>query len=57
MEFQIDFTCESHWEEDKLIIDCPTPAARDFVARTIEEHGLVLRERRHEGPGVRPAHS
>jgi len=45
-ETAITFKIEYHWTPEELIIECPSTAARDFVARTIDERLLVIRVRR-----------
>jgi len=43
MKTTVTFEIEYHWTENGLVIECPSPAARDFVARSFEEKILVVR--------------
>lgn len=40
----IRFTVDAIWtSEGQLIIECPSAAARDFVARVIEDESIVVK--------------
>lgn len=43
MKVEIKFTCEAHWEGKTLVIECPSFAARDFMARTLEEKPIIVK--------------
>ncbi len=42
METLITFKIESHWTENGLVIECPSSAARDFIARVLADEPLIL---------------
>ncbi len=48
METLISFKIESHWTENGLVIECPSAAARDFIARVFEDKPLIIREAKGE---------
>ncbi|GAI10291.1 unnamed protein product [marine sediment metagenome] len=37
------FDIEYYWHPEGLVIECPSAAARDFIARTIEEKPMVVK--------------
>lgn len=41
-QFTVCFIVDASWTENGLLIECPTVAARDFMARALEEP-IVLR--------------
>jgi len=43
MKTTIKFDVEAYWTPEGLVIDCPSPAARDFVARFIEDNEIVVK--------------
>ena len=45
-ETMVIFKIEYHWTPEGLTIECPSIAARDFVARVLDEQPLVIRVRR-----------
>lgn len=45
-ETTIIFKVEYYWTPDGLIIECPNPAARDFVARSLDDNLIILRLKR-----------
>ena len=40
---KIEFTIELEWTQDGLVIWCPTKAARDFIARVIDDKPIVIK--------------
>lgn len=34
---------DAMWTKDGLVIECPTPTARDFVIKSIEQDGVFVR--------------
>jgi hypothetical protein len=42
----IIFKVEYHWTPEGLIIECPNAAARDFVARSLDDNPITLRLQR-----------
>jgi len=53
METTITFKIQYHWTPDGLIIECPSPAARDFVARIIDEKPLILKVKKQRSEAER----
>lgn len=43
MEVKVEFTIKAHWAPYGLVIECPNPAARYFVARSLDDNGIVVR--------------
>lgn len=43
MEATIQFTVKAYWQSEGLVIECPSVAARDFVARSLDEKGITVR--------------
>lgn len=48
MESIITFKIQYHWTENGLVIECPSPAARDFVARSLDENILVIKVKKKQ---------
>ena len=47
-QFAISFVVEAQWEDTGLVIYCPTAAAREFVARTLDDEPLIIRTKGHD---------
>ena len=43
MEVKVEFIIKAHWAPYGLVIECPHPAARDFVARSLDDNAIVVR--------------
>ena len=54
MEARIQFTVKAYWQSEGLVIECPSAAARDFVARSLDDKGIIVRLKRaaQRGEGV-----
>jgi hypothetical protein len=42
-QFVISFVVEARWEDTGLVIYCPSAAAREFVARTLDDEPLIVK--------------
>ena len=51
MQTLVTFKVEYYWIPEGLIIECPSPAARDFVARSIEEKPLIIKVKKQRSEG------
>jgi hypothetical protein len=49
----ITFKVEYYWTPKRLIIECPSPAARDFVARSLEEKPLIIKVKKQRSEAER----
>lgn len=42
-ELECTFKVQYYWEADQLIFECPTSAARDYMARVLDEGPILVR--------------
>lgn len=49
MNLKVEFTCEAHWEDTGLVIECPTREASEYVAHRLDKIPIILRVRKETG--------
>lgn len=51
MQFTVQFTCEAYWENNALVIYCPSLEAANFVAHAVEK-GIMVKVKETENQSI-----